>query len=189
MRTRASLGGHPVHPMLVVIPLGALPTALVFDALQVAWAPLDWRPAALVASIVGTLGIAAAVVPGLVDYRWSVPKRGAVRAVARGHMALGLSLLGYFALVTLARGAALAEGSAGAAGAAWAVLLASAVGNLGLLAQGYLGGELRARHRLGVDSAVPEAMTSPERDARGPPEEPERPRRGPYGGGGAPGAP
>lgn len=185
MRTKASLGGHPLHPMLVVIPLGALPTALVFDVLQVWLGPAPWRPAGLVATIVGVVGILLAIVPGIIDYRANVPKRGAVHAVARAHMGLGFALLGYFALLALMRWATLAEPSAWAA---WATLAASAIGNLGLAAQGYLGGELRARHRLGVDTTLPETLVA-RRRAPEVGEEEGGQRRGPYSGGGAPGAP
>lgn len=185
MRTKASLAGHPIHPMLVVIPLGALPTALVFDVLQVFAGAEAWRLAGFVASCVGVAGIVLAAVPGFIDYRASVPKRGAVHAVARAHMGLGMAILGYFALVTLLRWATLAEPSAWAA---WVTLAASALGNLGLVAQGYLGGELRARHRLGVDSTVPEPLVAPVRASETSEEERGR-KRGPYSGGGAPGAP
>lgn len=185
MRTKASLAGHPVHPMLVVIPLGALPTALVFDVLQVFADAQTWRLAGFVASCVGVVGIVLAMIPGFIDLRASVPKRGAVLAVARAHMGLGLALLGYFALVTVLRWATLESPSAWAA---WITLAASALGNIGLIAQGYLGGELRARHRLGVDSSLPEPLVAP---AHAPevPEDDRGRKRGPYSGGGAPGAP
>lgn len=186
MRTKASLAGHPIHPMLVVIPLGALPTALVFDVLQVWIGPQDWRVAGFVASCVGVVGILLAAIPGLVDFRASVPKRGAVHAVARAHLGLGVALLGYFALVTLLRWATLTGPSSWAA---WITLAASALGNLGLIAQGYLGGELRARHRLGVDSSVPEPLVAPVGAPDLPERKPTGKKRGPYGGGGAPGAP
>lgn len=185
MRSKASLGGHPVHPMLVVIPLGALPTALVFDVLQLVRGETPWRSAGFVATLVGVAGIALAAIPGLIDLHASVPKRGAVHAVARAHMGFGLALLGYFSLVALLRWATLAEPSTFAA---WATLGASALGNLGLIAQGFLGGELRARHRIGVDSALPEPVVAA-RPAPEPAEEGRGPKKGPYSGGGAPGAP
>jgi len=34
MQSRAKLLGHPVHPMLVVFPLGLLITSLVFDFIR-----------------------------------------------------------------------------------------------------------------------------------------------------------
>jgi uncharacterized membrane protein len=33
MESRVKLFGHPVHPMLIVFPLGLLATAVVFDLL------------------------------------------------------------------------------------------------------------------------------------------------------------
>lgn len=185
MRSKASLGGHPIHPMLVVIPLGAMPTALVFDVLQVVQGEVPWRAAGFVATLVGVAGIAVAAIPGFVDLRASVPKRGAVHAVARAHMGLGLALLGYFSLVALLRWATLSEPSGWAASS---TLVASVLGNLGLVAQGFLGGELRARHRIGVDSALPEPIVAA-RPGSGVPEEERGAKKGPYSGGGAPGAP
>ena len=33
MESRVKLAGHPVHPMLIVFPLGLLTTAVVFDSI------------------------------------------------------------------------------------------------------------------------------------------------------------
>jgi len=37
MESRAKLLGHPIHPMLVVLPLGLFIGAVVFDHLPAAW--------------------------------------------------------------------------------------------------------------------------------------------------------
>ncbi|HET8785745.1 MAG TPA: DUF2231 domain-containing protein [Candidatus Limnocylindrales bacterium] len=41
MESRLKLLGHPIHPMLIVFPLGPLATAAVFDILYVATANDD----------------------------------------------------------------------------------------------------------------------------------------------------
>ena len=37
MESRAKLLGHPIHPMLIVLPLGLFIGAVVFDAVSVVW--------------------------------------------------------------------------------------------------------------------------------------------------------
>ena len=34
MRSRATLLGHAIHPMLIVFPIGLLATAVIFDVIQ-----------------------------------------------------------------------------------------------------------------------------------------------------------
>lgn len=185
MRTKASIRGHPIHAMLVPIPLGALPTAFVFDAIALFAPDRSWHVAALVATIVGAGGILIAIVPGLIDYAASVPKRGAVHGLARAHMGLGLGLAGYFALVALGRWLAL---DAANGWTPWILAGASLVGILGLTVQGFLGGELRARHRIGVEPG-PEPTAAVTTQAIEPPPKPRSHPGGPPKGGGAPGAP
>jgi uncharacterized membrane protein len=133
--------------MLVVIPLGALPLALLFDLAALAARQLSWLDAAFGATAIATLGIAAAALPGFVDYRSVVPATGPVRRIARQHLWLGVASL----LVALA--SALAHWSAvqdptilGVDGATGLNVL----GVLMLLGQGWLGGELVYRGRVGV---------------------------------------
>lgn len=175
MRTKASIAGHPIHPMLVVVPLGALPTALVFDVLRVATGDDAWWLAAFGATAVGWAGIVLAIVPGLVDYLTSVPRRGPAWNVATVHMlnGFGLALL-YLASLAIRW---LNLGSPGP-GAAWAALGISVVGALLLVGQGFLGGELRARHAIGVDTP---AQAPPRVAPRAEDDEDEEGRRGPLG--------
>lgn len=182
MRTKASILGHPIHPMLVAIPLGALPTALVFDVLRVFWGAEPWAPAAFVAVLVGEVGILLAMIPGFVDYRANVPARGAVHAVARAHMGLGMGLAIYFGLVAWLHGAAI---TTTAAWATWTPLVAMLLGSVGLTVQGFLGGELRTRHQLGVETGGQDVA----RAHAPPPDADPTERKGPYSGGGVRGSP
>ena len=40
MRAKARLLGHPIHPMLIVFPLGLLPVAAIFDIRSAAVLPV-----------------------------------------------------------------------------------------------------------------------------------------------------
>ena len=68
MRAKARLLGHPIHPMLVVFPLGLLTVAAIFDFIYITthnghWADLSYW---MIAS--GIIGGLIAAVFGLIDW-------------------------------------------------------------------------------------------------------------------------
>jgi uncharacterized membrane protein len=67
METRFKLLGHPVHPMLVVFPLGLLSTAVVFDLVYLATDNGDFATVAFWAIAAGLVGGVAAAIFGLWD--------------------------------------------------------------------------------------------------------------------------
>jgi hypothetical protein len=58
MESRAKLLGHPIHPMLIVLPLGLFISAVVFDALYL------WRGSATFAAV-AYWNIAGGIIGGL----------------------------------------------------------------------------------------------------------------------------
>jgi uncharacterized membrane protein len=53
VESRAKLLGHPVHPMLIVFPLGLLATAVIFDIIGLAtrdgtWSGMAYYPSSTV---------------------------------------------------------------------------------------------------------------------------------------------
>ena len=58
-RSTAQIGGHPVHPMLIVFPLGLLGMSLLFDILYLSTGGDHW-------SLVSYYMIAAGIISGLV---------------------------------------------------------------------------------------------------------------------------
>src|SRR3954471_15211614 len=58
MESRAKVLGHPIHPMLIVIPLGLFIGAVVFDAIYL------WRGSATLATV-GYWNIAGGIIGGL----------------------------------------------------------------------------------------------------------------------------
>ena len=45
MESKAKLFGHPIHPMLIVFPLGLLGTAVIFDIIYLIWHDARWTEA------------------------------------------------------------------------------------------------------------------------------------------------
>jgi uncharacterized membrane protein len=143
MQSRASIAGHPIHPMLVPFPIALWIFSLVSDFIYaLGWGGAIWSDIAFYTMAGGVLGGLAAAGPGLIDY-FSLtepePKK-----IARSHMILNLVIVGVFLVnlwlrMTMSAGAALPVG-----------LSVLAIILLGL--SGWLGGELVYVHGVGVES-------------------------------------
>ena len=79
MTTPASIKSHPIHAMLVPLPIGLWIFALVADVMIHAGGDPAWRTAAFYAIGVGIVGALLAAIPGLIDLR-SHPPAGIPRA-------------------------------------------------------------------------------------------------------------
>lgn len=91
MRTPASIAGHPIHPMLVPIPIGLWIFSLVCDLIQAGGsANPAWQTVALYSMGGGIVGALLAALPGLVDLL-SLP--AGPRKTALTHMGINLTVV------------------------------------------------------------------------------------------------
>jgi len=68
MATPASIKKHPVHPMLIVFPIGLWVFSLVCDIIyRAGWGPAIWNDVAFYTMIGGIVGALLAAIPGLID--------------------------------------------------------------------------------------------------------------------------
>jgi nitrite reductase/ring-hydroxylating ferredoxin subunit/uncharacterized membrane protein len=142
--------GHPLHPALVAVPLGAWTAALALDASAAANADPGLARGADTAIAVGLVGAAASAVTGLTD--WSETD-GASRRVGLVH-----GLLNIAATTLYAASYVLRKNGSRASGQSLAV-----AGFAAASAAGWLGGELVYERRIGVTHAVldgPEEYTA-----------------------------
>lgn len=97
MRTPAQIAGHPIHPMLVPIPIGLWLFSFVCDIIATMVAePASWATASEYAMVGGVLGALAAALPGLVDL---LSLRGRpIQKTALKHMAVNLMVVALFAV-------------------------------------------------------------------------------------------
>src|SRR5262245_44364625 len=140
MSTPASIKGHPIHPMLVTIPIGLWLFALAADlAFLLGWGGPMCKALAFYAIGGGIVGALLAAVPGFVDLlSIDVPE---VRRIALIHMAINLVVVALFAVSLWLRVSDPLGASPVAISAAATVLLA--VG-------GWLGGHMVYVYRMGV---------------------------------------
>ena len=68
MSSPASIRKHPVHPMLVVFPIGLWVFALVCDVVHAMGGDASWQTVATFCIGGGIVGAVLAAVPGLIDY-------------------------------------------------------------------------------------------------------------------------
>ena len=118
----ATIAKHPIHPMLVVFPIGLWIFSLVCDLVYL-FGPANplWRDMAFYTMAGGWIGALAAAVPGLIDYFSMSP--GAAKRTATTHMTLNLVVVTLYAINLWIRWAAersrrLASGVIGGCGAA-----------------------------------------------------------------------
>ena len=157
MRSRAAIAGHPLHPAMVAIPVGAFTVALVADVVDVLGGGEGWVETAEYAIWIGLVGALLAAALGFVDY-FGVTMSRAARRVATIHMLLNLT-----AVVLYAASCWLRDGRDDTPVLAMAL---STVAFLILLGSGWLGGELAFKHKVGVvENADPEATAIGQRES------------------------
>ena len=144
MESRAKAFGHPIHPVLIVFPLGLLATAVVFDILYLVFNNQTFATVSYWMIAAGIIGGLLAAVFGLIDWL-ALP--GGTRAKSVGL----LHGLGNFVVVLLFAGSWLIRnGDPENLPNTLALILSFAGAGLSLLT-GWLGGELVYRLDVGVD--------------------------------------
>jgi uncharacterized membrane protein len=144
MSIPSSVAGHPIHPMLVPLPIGLWMFSLVADMVALSRAgDGPWRDVAFYTMAGGLVGAVLAAVPGLVDFTGIRAQQ--TRRLATFHLVLNLSLVALYAVNLWLR-------STHALGEGLPVIL-SALGIVVLAVSGWLGGELVFVRRVGVRSS------------------------------------
>ncbi len=96
MRTPASIAKHPIHPMLVGIPIGLWIFAFGCDLAFVLGSGASlWYTLGFYTMIGGLLGALLAAVPGVFDM---LSLKGPVKKIALTHMALNITVVVLFAV-------------------------------------------------------------------------------------------
>ena len=96
MPSPASIGKHPIHPMLVALPLGLWVFALVCDVVSLFEGGSVWGTVALYAIGGGIVGALLAAIPGFIDYL-SIDE-AEMKRIATTHLLLGLGSVLIFSI-------------------------------------------------------------------------------------------
>jgi len=147
MESRAKVLGHPIHPMLIVLPLGLFIGAVVFDAMYL------WRGSATLATVGywniagGVVGGLLAAVFGLIDWL-AIPAGTRAKRIGILHALSNVAAILGFAVVFWSR---YSSGQLATTTGLFAIeVVALVLGAVG----GWLGGELVDRLGVGVDNGA-----------------------------------
>jgi uncharacterized membrane protein len=142
MDSKVKLAGHPVHPMLIVFPLGLLATAVVFDIIYLVSDNTEWTLVAYYMIGAGILGGLAAAATGWLDW-FKIPSATRAKRIGLWHGLGNVLVLGLFVVSwVLRRDNPLAPSTEAIVAGLAGVVLAAVTG--------WLGGELVDRLGVGV---------------------------------------
>jgi uncharacterized membrane protein len=141
MRTPASIKHHPIHPMLIALPIGLWVFSFVCDiAARVNIGAIDWSKTAWVTMVGGTVGALLAAIPGLIDFISIKDPR--TKRIGWVHMALNLAAVAVYAANVCVRDGGQRQG---------ALPFGLSLLGLALIAvSGWYGAEMIYEHNVGV---------------------------------------
>ncbi|HVJ31077.1 MAG TPA: DUF2231 domain-containing protein [Gammaproteobacteria bacterium] len=146
MESRAKLLGHPIHPMLIVFPLGLLATAVIIDIVYFVGGALIFAELSYYLIIAGLIGGAVAAPFGLIDWL-AIPANTRAKRIGALHGGGNVVVMLLFVASALLR-ANLPSAPAGAA------YVCSFGGAALALVTAWLGGELVDRLGIGVSEGA-----------------------------------
>lgn len=156
MSSTASIGGHPIHPMLIPFPIALWIFSLVADIIYLWRGNPGWEWIAFWSLLAGCIGAAAAAIFGIID--WLTIKDRAVKKIADWHARLNVIALLVFVASWYLR---TTNGSRMVSGSLMIPLALSILGVILITISGWLGGELVYKHGVAVspqhDSIAEEA--------------------------------
>ncbi len=140
MASPASIAKHPIHPMLVVFPLGLFIYSLVLDLIAVIGGFPELYGVSYYLILGGFIGGLLAAVPGFIDF---LTLKGKPRTIATAHLILNLLLVILFIINFALR--------AGGTPVVPGPLILSIIAILLGAVSGWLGGELVYVHGVAVE--------------------------------------
>ena len=103
MKSKASIKGHSIHPILIAFPVAFFTGTLIFDILALVLdEPVLWQTGYFM-EIAGVISGLIAAVPGIIDYFFTVPPKSSARKAAATHGILNVLLVIIFFIAWLIR--------------------------------------------------------------------------------------
>jgi uncharacterized membrane protein len=144
MESKTKLFGHPIHPMLIVFPIGLLATAVIFDIIYLITGNPNLTTVSYYMIAAGGIGGLLAAIFGFIDWL-ALPNNSRAKIIGLWHGIGNVVIVGLFAVSWLLR-----SGNANFVPDALALILSFAGIGLALITA-WIGGELVYRLGVGVD--------------------------------------
>jgi uncharacterized membrane protein len=141
MRATANIAKHPIHPMLVSIPIGLWIFSLVCDLVHLGGATSpNWEIVAWYSMVGGIIGALVAALPGFIDML-ALP--WGLKRIALLHMSINLTVVALYVVNAWLRSRGFDAGS---------TVLLSVVSVAMLGVSGWLGGKMVHVHGVSVET-------------------------------------
>jgi uncharacterized membrane protein/nitrite reductase/ring-hydroxylating ferredoxin subunit len=149
MKSKASIKSHPLHPILVSLPIAFFIGAFAFDLLSLITGNNSFWQTGYYSAIAGMIGAVMAAVPGAIDYFFTVPPKSSAKKRATQHAIINVINLVLFIVIVFYRQREDANSTV--------VVIAEAIGVVLLSIAGWMGGTLVHRNQIGIDHRYAEA--------------------------------
>jgi uncharacterized membrane protein/nitrite reductase/ring-hydroxylating ferredoxin subunit len=143
MRSKASIKGHPIHPILIPFPIAFLIGATGFDILGVISNSQSFISTGKYLTFAGIAVALVAAIPGIIDYFFTVPPHSSGKKRATKHGLLNILTVILFSIALFLKTQQNTNFSA--------ILLIEGIGIVLLAFAGWMGGTLAYRNQIGVD--------------------------------------
>jgi nitrite reductase/ring-hydroxylating ferredoxin subunit/uncharacterized membrane protein len=144
MRSKASIKGHPIHPILVGFPIAMWVGGFIFDLIAAKWPNPGLWAAGFYSVIAGCVSAVMAAAAGVIDWLFTVPPESSAKQRGLIHGGLNAVNLLLFIYVAYRLGSPAAEPDG-------ATLFLMAIGVAILAVAGWMGGTLVYRNQIGVE--------------------------------------
>lgn len=144
---KTTFAGHPLHPILIIMPSGLLPMSLILDVMHVATGKESYAKSAYYTMIGGYVSGIAAAAAGAGDY-FTIPPNTQVKKTANIHASLNIGALGLYSLNLLLR-----RGKKRPTGVV--PVLLSVLGTVGLIVSAWYGGHMVYEQGMRVKGVSP----------------------------------
>jgi nitrite reductase/ring-hydroxylating ferredoxin subunit/uncharacterized membrane protein len=144
MRSKASIQGHPIHPMLVGFPIALWVAGFIFDLIGSRGSNAGLWAAGFYSVIGGCVGAVLSAAAGVIDFLYTVPPESSAKNRGLLHGGLNSFVLLLFIYVAYRLGSPSAAPDG-------ATLLLMGIGVVILAVSGWLGGTLVYRNQIGIE--------------------------------------
>lgn len=154
MQGKATIANHPLHPVLVTLPIGFFSGALICDIIRALNGDPFWSRMSVALIAFGLVSGLVAALFGFIDY-FTAPMPVNAKATATTHMIINVFAIAFFPMAFYLR----YENNASSVG-----ILVTGLGVLMLAFSGSLGGHLAYHYGVGADENAGEQGRSPGRE-------------------------
>lgn len=147
MRSKVTILGHPIHPMLTSFPVALYTASLVSYIVFAYGGSVFWFQAGYASGIAGVVMAAVAAIPGLIDWALAVPSRHPAKKTGLIHLSFNVLALVIFAFNTWLQSGQWNDLFPLARGA----VFFSALGVISTILAGFFGWKMVQTHHVGVE--------------------------------------